>query len=497
MKNEIGKSVARNTVVMLGAQLITWISSFILLLFLPRYLGSAQYGQLYLAISIAMILSVVIDFGGKFLIPKEVAQDKGKTAKILVSYIGVRSIIWTISLCFFIVFAFIVDYSSTIKWLILILGITKLWEGLSKAIRSCFQGHEMMEYPSIGVIVQKVFVSVAAVTALFLGAGPIPIALIMMVGVLGKLAVNMKFVPTIVESIPEFRIDISLDLIKTSIPYFLWSIFGVIYYRIDTVMLSVFTNESVVGWYGGAYRFFDVIMFLPSIFATVVFPIFSKLDTKKQELTDTFQRSFRYMILSGIPMSICFFLFAENIVQLFYGLEEYAPSVFLLQVFAPGILLVYIDFVLGSTIMATDKQRALAWIGFIAILINIGLNFLAIPYTQNLWSNGGIGAAITTVVTELFIMVAASSLLREEYFQGYSWSLSALSVISGIAMFAIVWVLNALSVFWMVQALLGILFYLVCVIFLKVITKNELRFFKEFLSDYQFLSMLKPNKEQI
>lgn len=497
MNREIGKSIAKNTSVMLGAQAITWMSSFVLLLFLPRYLGSANYGQLYLAISIAMILGIIIDFGGKYLIPKEVAREKDKTSKVLISYIGVRTAIWAVCMLLLVLFSFVVDYSPTVKWLILILGISKLWNGLVQAIRGCFQGYEIMEYPSVGVIVQKVFVSVTAVTALFWGAGPITIALIMAVGVLLNLAVCLKFIPKIIDSIPNFRLGISLNLIKTSIPYFLWSIFGVIYYRIDTVMLSMFTTESVVGWYGGAYRFFDVIMFLPSIFTTVIFPIFARLQSKQEELSDTFQRSLRYMILTGIPMTICFFLFAEEIVQLFYGLEEYGPSVILLQVFAPGVILVYIDFIMGSTIMATDRQNLLAWVGFAAIILNVGLNYLTIPYAHELWGNGGIGAALTTIVTELFIMAAAFSLLPGKYFNGFKISLTLRSLISGIVMVAVTLGLSALNVYWIVTAMIGLLVYLGCSILFRVITKNELHFIKEFLMEHQFFTKLKPKQEQI
>lgn len=497
MNREIGKSIAKNTTVMLGAQAITWMSSFVLLLFLPRYLGSAKYGQLYLAISIAMILGIIIDFGGQYLIPKEVAREKDKTSNILISYVGVRTVIWAVCMLVLVLFSFIVEYSTTVKWLIIILGISKLGNGVVQAMRGCFQGYEIMEYPSVGVIAQKVFVSVTAVTALFLGAGPITIALIMAVGVLFNLAVCLKFIPKIVDSIPNFRLGISLNLIKTSIPYFLWAIFGVIYYRIDTVMLSMFTTESVVGWYGGAYRFFDVVMFLPSIFTTVIFPIFSKLQSEQEDISDTFQRSLRYMILSGIPMAICFFLFAEDIVQLFYGLEEYGPSVLLLQVFAPGVILVYIDFIMGSTIMATDKQRQLAWIGFAAILLNIGLNYLTIPYAQQLWANGGVGAALTTIVTELFIMIAAFSLLPGKYFRGFKISLPLRSIASGMIMVTVIWGLATLNVFWIVKAVLGLLVYLGCTILFKVITRNELQFFKEFLMEHQFFAELKPNQKQL
>ena len=76
MISDVSKSVSRNFSVMFGAQIITWLSGFVLLYFLPRYLGAQDFGRLYLALSIQMILGLLIDFGGNYLIPKEVARVK-------------------------------------------------------------------------------------------------------------------------------------------------------------------------------------------------------------------------------------------------------------------------------------------------------------------------------------------------------------------------------------------------------------------------------------
>ncbi|MBD3615430.1 MAG: flippase [Gracilimonas sp.] len=498
MDKGIGTSVAKNTTVMLGAQLLTWVSSFVLLMFLPRYLGSADYGRLYLAMSIAMILGIIIDFGGNYLIPKEVAKEKKSTPNIMVSYIGVRSILWVFCMAILLLFSWFVEYSATVLILIGILGFSKLWEGVIKAIKSCFQGHEMMEYPSIGQIAQKVFVAAIAVSALIFGAGPITIAIIMVMGAVLNLVICLKFVPIIVDNLPKFNFDISLNLVRNSIPYFLWSIFAVIYYRVDAVMLSTLSTEQVVGWYGGAYRFFDIVMFLPSIFTTVIFPVFSRLSAEGDEqLTDTFQRSLRYMVLTAVPMTILFLFFSEDIIHLFYGLDEYEPSIIILQIFAPGIVLVYIDFILGSYILATDKQRVWAIIGFTAILLNVGLNYGMIPYADQLWGNAGIGAAISTLLTELFILIGAFVLLPGKYFSGLKISLPFKAIAGGIAMATMIYLLKSMMVFWPILAALGLFVYASFAVGSGMITKAELQFGKEFFSRQNLRSFLKAKGEQI
>jgi O-antigen/teichoic acid export membrane protein len=497
MNRQIGESIAKNTTVMMAAQVVTWASSFILLMFLPRYLGSVDYGRLYLAMSLGMIIGIIIDFGGNYLIPKEVARSKEKTPHILVSYAGARTILWIICMGGLLLFSYIVEYSRVITLLIIILGVSKLWEGGSKAIRSCFQGYEKMEYPSVGVVAEKVFVATLAVAALLLGAGSVEVAIIMTIGAFINLVICIKFVPLIVNRIPPFSFDTSYHLLKYSLPYFMWSIFAVIYYRIDAVMLSTMPSEEVVGWYGGAYRFFDIVMFLPAIFTTVVFPIFSKLwGDKGNNLVNTFQQSLKFILLAAIPICVLFFYYSENLVSLFYGLEEYEPSIIVLQIFSIGIILIYVDFILGSAILATDRQRLWAFVGLVAILINIGLNFLLIPYTQESMGNGGVGAAITTLFTELFIMIAAFIMLPNSYFKNFKLSIPLKCIGSGVIMFATIWYLNSLGIFWMLQATAGFGVYALMVISLRVINKNELQFMREFFTWQNINSIISIKKKE-
>ena len=186
---EIGQSVAQNMSVMFGAQVVTWGSSFLLLYFLPRYLGAEDFGRLYLALSIKMILGLFIDFGGNYLIPKEVARSQSKGETILSSYILFRSLLWVLSIALILLFSNLLGYSQHVHLLILILVIAKLWEGGTTALSGYFQGIEKMEYPSIGNIVEKVFVAVFAVGALLMGADSIGVAVVMTIGALLNLIV--------------------------------------------------------------------------------------------------------------------------------------------------------------------------------------------------------------------------------------------------------------------------------------------------------------------
>lgn len=484
-RKEIGQSVAQNMSVMLGAQIVTWGSSFVLLYFLPRYLGPEDFGRLYLALSIKMILGLLIDFGGNYLIPKEVARSQEKGEVILSSYILVRILLWVLSIGFILLFSNLLGYSQHVHLLILILVIAKLWEGGSTALNAFFEGIEKMEYPSIGKIVEKVFVAVFAIGALLLGADSIGVAVVMMVGALLNLIVIYAYSKRVVRIRYKFDPEI-FSLFRSGMPFFLFSLFSVIYYRIDAVMLASFTTEQVTGWYGGAFRFFDIVMILPLLYKTAIFPVFSKLwDNKKGVLESTVGQSMRLMILLGIPVAALIYLFAEPIIHFFMGLDGYAPSIIILQIFALSIPFIYMDIILGSALMgAANRQRAWAITGLIAIFINIFINFQLIPYTQNVYLNGGIGAAVATLITEIFVMVSAFYLLPKEYLQTFRSSYIVKPVVAtALMVLPVILLISYTGLYWMIVLLFASVFYISSLFLLKTFDKVELKMITVFITE--------------
>jgi len=479
-QTNIGKSVAQNVSVMFGAQVVTWGSSFLLLYFLPRYLGPEDFGRLYLALSIKMILGLLIDFGGNYLIPKEVARSEKKGADILSSYIMLRIFLWVLSIGLILFISNLLGYSQHVHLLIIILIIAKLWEGVTSAFSAYFQGIEKMKYPSMGTIVERLFVAVAGVGALLLGADSIGVAIVITIGAFLNLLVIYWFSRRVVRVSYRFEPKI-FSLLRSGMPFFLFSLFSVIYYRIDAVMLASLTSDEVTGWYGGAFRFFDIVMVLPLLYMTAIFPVFSKLwDNKGGVLENTVGQSLRLMVLFGIPTALVIYLFSEPIIQFFMGLEAYGPSVLILNVFALSIPIIFIDIILGSALMgAANKQKAWAIVGLFAIILNISANYILIPYTQTIYANGGIGAAIATFITELFVMGSAFYLLPKGYLQTFKISYFIKPIIASIIMLIpILLIMHFTGLYWMFVLALGGIVYITALFLIKTFNAEEVNLIK-------------------
>lgn len=461
----LGRSMGRNLSVMMVAQLFTWVSSFVLLLYLPRYLGSVEYGRLFVALSIREILSIVIDYGGSHLIPKVVAREPHRRRQVVRTYALVRAAIWAGCSVTLALAAWWLQASEWMVRLVAVLLVANLAESLSRTLRSYFQGLENLERPAAAQIAERVTVAAFAVGVLLLGGGSLQVAMVMAAGTVLHLAVLMGIswpllrsqgilgAPRPGETEPPEAGTPDADLPKagtpangslenappkrppapstpsetslaSGMPYFLWSVFSILYFRVDALMLGSMAEERVTGWYGGAYRFFDAVMVVPALYRLAVYPVLARLMSDPQAsggLGSTLERSLRLIVVLSVPLAVTVWFLAPEIIGFFMGIGEYAPSVPILRIFALAIPLMFADFILTSALLAAaDRQRAWAAVGLAAVALNVALNLALIPYTQQHMGNGGLGAAVATLATELFILGSAIRLMPAGWLSAFT-----------------------------------------------------------------------------
>lgn len=485
MNGDIAKSVARNTAIQFGQQVLTWVSGFALMIFLPRMLGPESFGRLYLAEMVAGIFIILVSYDGKFSIAKQVARDRADAGEILVNSLAFRVILWVAALGIMVAFAVGAGYPGTVVVMIAIFGVEMLWVAARTVYSGVFLGFEITSYTAVSAIAERTFVAGVCIAALFLGAGEIVIAVIMSAGTLLNFIICAGYIRRILPPLPRVDWGRAKRLLREGFPFLLWTIFGVVYYRIDTVMLSFFTPDAVVGWYGAAYKLFDVLVFLPSIFSLAILPVLSKLYGKEEMLlARTTQKGLNFILLAGIPISIACWFFAREIIGFLFGLQAYAPAAGNLALFSSALLLLYIDMILATAIIACDKQRALAWVAFFAVILNVGLNWFMIPYTQTVTGNGGIGAALATILTEFFVLVASVAILPRSIFEGASTAVWLKSAAAGAGMIAFLSAGQAAlpGLPWMVLAAAGGLAYGGILLALRTFTPGEIAFARQTLS---------------
>lgn len=487
------KSATKNVAALGITRVITWSSTFVLMMFLPRYLGPVDYGRFYLAQSIVAMFSLLVEFGSNYSITKAVSRERNLAPEIVVNAAAVRFVLWLLVFVTVGVYAFVVEYHISVKIMLIIFGVGMIWTNARTILWSAYRGFEMVKYPLYGAMAESVFIAVVGVLAVVSGVGPIGFTIVTVSGTLLNFFICAKFIKKIIPRLPSINWKESINTLKIGFPYFMNSVLGIIYYKINTVMLSFMTPEKVVGWFGASFRFFETMMFLPSIFTIAIFPIMSRLwGEDNTSLSRPMQKSLDFMLLSGVPISIAVFAFSKEIIHLFYGEQFYDQSILLLMIFSAGVLLFYIDIMLGTALLASDKQKQMTINSLLAVIVNITLNYLLIPYTQAHLGNGGIGAAIATLGTELFVMIAMLVIMDRKILTGATVTVQLKALFAGTLMAAAIWLARIIDSHLVIQGMVGITVYIAAVLLTKGVTQHDLALLKHVIP-----SRLLKNKAQI
>jgi len=471
-------SILSNTKTMFVAQLITWTSSFFLMMFLPRYLGADAYGRLYFAMSLTMLGGLIIDLGLSSFFVKEVARDKSIVNMFFMNGIGLRIITWLIAMGVMLFYVYLTGHTSELITLLLILGFQKLLETISDLAHRIFQSFEQLSYRSIAVIIERVTLAVISVSMLLLGYGVITIAFVMTFSSMLNFLTCLYLLPRLV-TLKFFVTPSSWSkLIRGSLPFLIASFFSFVYYRIDVIMLSAMTNDRVVGWYGAPYKLFDTMMFFPSILQMAVFPVFSRLWKQSREnFILSARRSLDITIIVGFAITFCLVTLARQIVDFLFGIEHYENSVILLQGLALTLPLVYANFIIGTVDTSSDKQKELSIASIIATFINIGLNFLLIPFFQKSNGNGAIGATIATLITEVCVMIMFIYLLPSGCFNRKNLFVIIKSFTAAIISGTLLWYIESNLNIWYTSGIIGVSVYTALLVAANILTKKEFDIF--------------------
>jgi O-antigen/teichoic acid export membrane protein len=404
------RKIAKNTTMLFVSQIITYMMGFFITMYSARYLGAEGFGIISLALAITGILVVFTDLGLGTLTVREVARDKSLVDKYTsnVAVIKLMLAIFTVFLTIVIVYLF--GYTDEIKWVVYIITVSTLVNALSGIFYPIFQSYEKMEFQSVANVLNSSIMLIGTFIVIFYKLDIYYFAALY----LASNVVVLTFIISVYVrefNFPSFDIDLGFwkPTLMMALPLSLVSIFSLIAYRVDTILLSLIKGSIVVGWYSASYRLMEVFLFLPGVFATAVFPVFSSLHLSSHEtLKLSYQKSFKYLALLSVPVAVGTTVLAPEIVLLIYK-SAFTPSIIILQILIWAIPITFLNYIFGTILPAMNRQNVLLKVTFLSMIFNIALNLVLIP------TYSYVGAAVVTVATELFIFVLCLFILSKTF----------------------------------------------------------------------------------
>jgi len=190
------------------------------------------------------------------------------------------------------------------------------------------------------------------------------------------------------------------DLLREGIVLGAVGVVGLLYLRIDVVMLGLLNGDAEVGLYFTAARVLEASFIVPHIVMLVIFPLLAK----SNDVQHLLRRTIVGLGLSGVLAALALAGAGRWVVPQIYGADwaRTGDILVLLSLAAPAVFLGYC---LTQALVAKDLQERYLVVALIGLILNIGLNLFLIPQF------GGMGAAGATVITEIVVTAGAGAAL--------------------------------------------------------------------------------------
>lgn len=382
------------------AQSLTRVISFFYIIFLARILGVSEFGLYTVALAYFSIISSIADFGFNRFLIREVAKDRSKASELLSNIVMLRLTLTAVMFAVFAVFLYILDQDKTRVSLILLAALAILPQSAALTFDGIFVALQKLQFSAVSLFVSSLFTALIGLLLVSRGFGSMGAVNAL---ILGQLIYAVFLLILLVKNQRILLSSIKLPIIKKaltgSLPYGLLAILGLLYFRIDAVLLSYMRGSFETGIYGAAYKFLESIIFIPSAFSLALFPVLARThEFSPKDLKNLYFKSLKIMLGLGLLAFLGYILVLPVIIKIF--LPDYLPSIQAIMILSLSIPFMFIHVPAVTILLSTDKYlKSVLLLSILTLIFNIGANLMFIPRF------GFIAASWVTVASEVLSFV--------------------------------------------------------------------------------------------
>ena len=408
------QSIAKNSLVPMALNLFNKGIDFAFAAFYLRILGPGQAGSYATAISLALWFDIVANWGLDALIIRDVAQDRQKARHYLLNTSLLRLFTMLIGIIPVVVFTLFIGQRATdpaLFWALGLIVVGMLFSGLGKGITGVFYVYESAEYPALLSTITTILKVLFGVAALLLGTGFVGLAAVSILTNIITLALLWTLATRLFPLSGQWQIDWALQRHAFTIgyPLMLNHLLATIFFKIDQPLLYRYEGAVAVGWYNSAYKWVDAFNIIPSFFTFALFPIISRQVTSNlADAQRTFRMAVKLLILVALPLATIVTALANPMIGSLGGAEFLPHGAIALRLVIWSLPIGWINSVTNYVIVALGLEQKLTWGFVVGVLFNTIGNILFIP------RYGYVAAAITTILSELILLVMFNYYLRQK-----------------------------------------------------------------------------------
>lgn len=368
--------------------------------YISRILGTENYGKVNYTASIISYFALFAAFGINNYAAREgasVRNDKKKFERLANQLFTINLITTIISLAVLSITVFFVKFSYDHRILLLIQGTTILFTVIGADwVNTIFEDY-------FYITVRYICVQVVSLMLLLLMVKKsddfIIYAAILTIANSGANIFNIFYIRKYVKIRPIISNGM-ITHVKPMLTLVVYSFALTIYVNSDTTLLGILKSDMDVGIYSIAAKIYLVIKQVLNASIVVSIPRISALlgNHKCNEYRKLLSKIFDFLLIIVLPSMVGVFMISKNII-FFAGGVEYQDASFPLQILSISLCFAVFGCFFSNCILLPNKcDKSMLVATLVGCISNVILNFILIPYISY------IGAAITTLIAELFVL---------------------------------------------------------------------------------------------
>ena len=487
----LARKILSNTFWQVLGRFLAAVMGIISFKIITNYLPADIYGQYTTLYEYIGFFAIAADFGLYTIGVREMSKKEKPISEILANIIAIRSVLIIGMLTLSGVIAqFIPKYAdSYVSQGIWLVAITTGFSLLTGTLSSVLQYKLKMLYATIALTLGKIInVGFIALTVYVLASGNIETGFtyLLYAGVIASifnLFLIILYVRKQTKIYVDFNWQYTRELVFKSLPLGLSLVLSTIYFKIDVVLLGLIRNYTEVGIYGVSLKFMEILGVIPVFFMNSALPAITESFNKN---TERFQmlitKAWKFLFTMAIPISIGGFLLAfpltfaiaspqfltgyhcTNNTQIVYQTIEKAEakcptteirkdfqldsnnafeyikgSDIALKLILIAMVFAFLNTLFAFSLVAMEKQTYLLIVNLIGVVFNVITNLTFIP------KYGFEAAAITTILSELIILIGTYIACRHLIKIRIPWLTNLKILFSGAIMGLVVWYLTPIT----------------------------------------------------
>jgi O-antigen/teichoic acid export membrane protein len=415
------RDVTKNTVAMGLVQVVTLISTFILSIFLARYLGSENYGTYTLAFSLATLVFYIANFNLGFQLVVEVAPNKELAPRFLTSTLFLRAVLGGVAITVTLVIALLENLPGDVIYAILIVALATAFNWLYNSFTAIYTAFEKMHLILWTSIAERSFTITLAIVLIVLGFGLDAVVLVVLAGSILQLTLAYLICSRLIVK-PSGRVHLgdAAKQLKGAVPYAISDLGVNSLYSVNAVLVQAILVATGAGvgaaltataMYNLPFNMVAAMVALPTALVVSLLPVISRMFRTSLELTrHAQQKVMKYMFALGLPLTVGGIILSEKIVLFFYG-AEYAAAVPVFCILMPAVAISFFDSGMATVLASARLVRYMTLANVLAAVANVALCIALIPFFHEQ------GAALAFTLGYLVLVTSTFYFLTRHVFK--------------------------------------------------------------------------------